>query len=271
MVGCARILERLTIYDIPTIVREAHLSALTPRNITAGFRSTGIHPFNRDLFAEDDFAPAATTDRPNPSLDHANEEEPAKDPVTTDTPARPTEQPQSADDSYVSPAALLPIPKAGPRKASNKGHKKGKSKILTSTPVRKELEEEAANKKRKASKTGNHRPVKKTLFKPPPKNTSPPAAPETSTPSESSDSDVELELNDSDHSNVDDDTEYIEGDFVVVCVKGKDRTLHYIARIDVLDDEGFEGIFLKKILTNTWSSRSLFSIKMMRLCSHETT
>ena len=50
--------KTVTIYEIPTIVSEAHLSAMTPRNITAGFKSTGIHPFNRDLFAEGDFAPS---------------------------------------------------------------------------------------------------------------------------------------------------------------------------------------------------------------------
>ena len=55
--------KTITIYEIPAIVNDAHMSAMIPRNILSGFRSTGISPFNRDLFAELDFAPAATTDR----------------------------------------------------------------------------------------------------------------------------------------------------------------------------------------------------------------
>ena len=36
--------------------------AFTPLNITAGFQATSIHPFNRDIFTDVDFAPAAPTD-----------------------------------------------------------------------------------------------------------------------------------------------------------------------------------------------------------------
>ena len=39
----------------------------------------------------------------------------------------------------------------------------------------------------------------------------------------------------------------MEGDFVVASVKGKKSSLNSIVRIDVVDDAGFEGIFLKKI------------------------
>ena len=65
--------------------------------------------------------------------------------------------------------------------------------------------------------------------------------------SESSDSDVEFELSETDESADDESNELIEGDFVVICVKGENRGLNYIARIDVADDEGFEGVFLKKL------------------------
>ncbi|CAE1309735.1 unnamed protein product [Acanthosepion pharaonis] len=36
----------VTIYDIPTIVSEAHLCAMSQRNIKAGFAATGIYPYN---------------------------------------------------------------------------------------------------------------------------------------------------------------------------------------------------------------------------------
>ncbi|KAK3911885.1 Pogo transposable element with KRAB domain [Frankliniella fusca] len=40
--------------------------ALTPANITAGFKKTGIMPFDRTVFKELDFMPSNITDRPNP-------------------------------------------------------------------------------------------------------------------------------------------------------------------------------------------------------------
>nr|CAH7746659.1 unnamed protein product [Callosobruchus chinensis] len=57
----------MTIYDIPSIIKIAMPVALTQANIQAGFRNTGIFPFNRDIFQEVDFAPSLVTDRPNPN------------------------------------------------------------------------------------------------------------------------------------------------------------------------------------------------------------
>ena len=43
------------------------------------------------------------------------------------------------------------------------------------------------------------------------------------------------------------ESDAIEGDFVVVKVAGKSRTVYYIARVDVVDGDDFEGVFLKKV------------------------
>ena len=56
--------KAMTIYDIPGIVKDALPKAFTPSNISAGFRVTGIHPYNKDIFSEVDFRPAQTTDQP---------------------------------------------------------------------------------------------------------------------------------------------------------------------------------------------------------------
>lgn len=58
--------KTMSIYDIPGIVASAAPLALTSSNIQAGFRKTGIYPYNRHLFTELDFAPAFVTDRPSP-------------------------------------------------------------------------------------------------------------------------------------------------------------------------------------------------------------
>lgn len=57
----------MTIYDLPRIVSEALPNAITPSNIQAGFRVSGVWPFNRHIFGEHEFLPAQVTDRPEPS------------------------------------------------------------------------------------------------------------------------------------------------------------------------------------------------------------
>ena len=58
--------RRITIYDIPGIVKVAYPLAMTQRNIQNGFQKCGIFPFNRNVFEDADFGPSFFTDRPNP-------------------------------------------------------------------------------------------------------------------------------------------------------------------------------------------------------------
>lgn len=58
--------RRVSIYKVPELVWQAFLPAMSPTNITSGFRTTGIYPFNRDIFPEEDYAPSMVTDRANP-------------------------------------------------------------------------------------------------------------------------------------------------------------------------------------------------------------
>lgn len=58
----------MTIYDIPSLVRHALPLAATPVNITKGFKVSGIQPFNRDIFGDDEFLPANVTDQPPPPI-----------------------------------------------------------------------------------------------------------------------------------------------------------------------------------------------------------
>lgn len=58
----------MTIYDIPGIVGISFPLAFTPSNITAGFRKSGISPFDREGFhAIADYAPGFVTDRVEPA------------------------------------------------------------------------------------------------------------------------------------------------------------------------------------------------------------
>lgn len=55
--------QTYSIYAVAECVREAHMKAMTPGNICAAFKATGIFPFNRNVFTDLDFAPSEVTDR----------------------------------------------------------------------------------------------------------------------------------------------------------------------------------------------------------------
>jgi hypothetical protein len=49
----------MTIYQVAECIREAHVRAMTPANITEGFKSSGIFPYNAHIFEESDFITSA--------------------------------------------------------------------------------------------------------------------------------------------------------------------------------------------------------------------
>ncbi|CAE1240094.1 unnamed protein product [Acanthosepion pharaonis] len=235
----------VTIYDIPTIVSEAQLCAMLQRNIKAGFAATGIYPYNKDIFMDADFASAAVTDRQNPE---ANADAADLDPIPGPSSGavgsspipRPSscgmgQQPVSSSCEYVSPSAIYPFPRAEPRKTKG-GRKKRATKILTDTPVRDELAAEKA-------KVKPTKDIKKKLFR----QTSQKTTANVTSDDDSDDEDCEsMAMNDSDDDDVSDDE--LRGDFMVVSVNGKKTTRRYIARVNVIDGDELEGVFLKRIL-----------------------
>lgn len=57
--------ETLTVGDLQQLLNILLMGA-SPQNVKKGFRSTGIWPFNPDIFNRDYFLPASVTDRPPP-------------------------------------------------------------------------------------------------------------------------------------------------------------------------------------------------------------
>ncbi|KAJ8868587.1 hypothetical protein PR048_030125 [Dryococelus australis] len=51
----------ITDYKVGTIFCEAYLMACSPKNAIKGFQNTGIHQYKPDIFSEEDFAPAKTS------------------------------------------------------------------------------------------------------------------------------------------------------------------------------------------------------------------
>ena len=50
---------------MPSLVAKAQLHSLTIRNIQNGFRVSGIYPYNRNVFTDEDFASAEVTNCPD--------------------------------------------------------------------------------------------------------------------------------------------------------------------------------------------------------------
>ena len=56
----------VTEFQIASLFRSAYEKAATLKNALSGFRKTGINPFNRHIFSEEDYVAAAVTDVPAP-------------------------------------------------------------------------------------------------------------------------------------------------------------------------------------------------------------
>ncbi|XP_045028993.1 MFS-type transporter clz9-like [Daphnia magna] len=56
--------QRISIKEIEELSNVPYQEAITPKNIIAGFQSTGIFPFNRFMINPSRFAPSFVTDRP---------------------------------------------------------------------------------------------------------------------------------------------------------------------------------------------------------------
>jgi hypothetical protein len=63
--------KRITIYDVPSIFSFAYEKCATIEKGVNGFASTGICPFNPEIFSDEDFAPSLLTD--NDHTNHAQE------------------------------------------------------------------------------------------------------------------------------------------------------------------------------------------------------
>ncbi|XP_031349549.1 uncharacterized protein LOC116175527 [Photinus pyralis] len=188
--------ETMNIYHLPSLVKKALPLAATPSNIQAGFRCSGIYPFNRFIFPAHEFAPAEVTDRPMEEAgdlhDNVTEQpfpgETTPPPVlpvsrTTTPPVELNSEAQisreindetnkniyaagpsnSRNSSIISLKEIRPLPKAKFDKPKRKGRASMKSAIWTDTPEKKQLEQGKQKNvpKRNFAKSKNGKLVKK--------------------------------------------------------------------------------------------------------------
>jgi hypothetical protein len=62
----------MTTYDLPGIVNIPLNSAATPANIKAGFLDTGIFPYNRNIFPNEELLSSYVIAGPAPAADPAS-------------------------------------------------------------------------------------------------------------------------------------------------------------------------------------------------------
>lgn len=151
--------KRMTIYDLPSIVKTSLPLATTPANILAGFSCTGIWPFNREIFRDSDFNASTVTDRPldEEAVENNQPESTVKDnsllesqpgPSTTLSPKRHTTPSPKPDNpaAFMSPQDIKPLPKADLTKPKKGGRMRRKTAILTDTPEKMLIEENSKKK-----------------------------------------------------------------------------------------------------------------------------
>lgn len=160
--------QTITIYEVSELVGKAFSPAFTSSNIETGFRKSGIYPYDENIFTDIDFLSSAVTDRPNPeiNLPSQNIEAIDRSQEATATSEIDLPGPSSCNSTVISsnirsPEVIRPFPLAAPRKKVNGGRKPGRTRILTSTPEKEEIEE---NLKMKLNNKCKSKETSKRLF-----------------------------------------------------------------------------------------------------------
>lgn len=92
--------KRITLYDVVSLFAEAYDKCATISNAVSGFFSTGIFPFNSEIFSEADYAPSTVTDNAYDYEQMAS---------TTAMPSMQTNQPDASGQKFVDSACSYPL------------------------------------------------------------------------------------------------------------------------------------------------------------------
>ena len=178
--------KRVTDFDVADLAGNAYNRAATMEKAVNGFRSTGIFPFNPDVFSDDDFAPATVTelvtfedDTDSGMIASANANGPvvpnasfasqldvqtstsssriSEEPLVQASPSYSSisEEPDTCSGTTSSPfprvfaTDILPLPYT---KITYRKRKSRRSEIITSSPYKKSVEKKSENAKTPVAK-----------------------------------------------------------------------------------------------------------------------
>ena len=142
------------------------------------------------------------------------------------------------DSCYIPPANIMLLPKASPKKGQT--GKKAKAECIMILPIEMKLLSKLLKKQERSQKRVQ-RMLKENYF------LKKKRAAKHAVVSSSSDEGDMVYDDESDCDSLDEIVEANVGDYVVVLVSGKSRTLKYIARVDEFDGKDYKDIFLQKV------------------------
>ncbi|KAE8739207.1 hypothetical protein FOCC_FOCC015298 [Frankliniella occidentalis] len=136
----AHVNANCTIYELAAFVNAGITEALTPSNIMAGFKKTGIMPFDREVFSDLDYLPSMVTHRPPPA--------------TTENAAL-RDQSAQKEISFTGPEDIFGVPAPPPRKQGRQPRRKGKSMVATDQEELEEIRVRKLEREAKKRKPNN--------------------------------------------------------------------------------------------------------------------
>lgn len=108
--------QTLTIYNVAELVGLAFEKSMTPCNIKSGFKKAGIFPFDRDVFAEDEFLTSEMTNRLLTDEEQQPQQPRDTKPIDDQQPSTSRAAIQEFENQIESPVECRDFPRAGPRK-----------------------------------------------------------------------------------------------------------------------------------------------------------
>ncbi|XP_055910751.1 uncharacterized protein LOC129945115 [Eupeodes corollae] len=131
--------KTIRIHDLPGIANTAYIAAFTPKNIVSGKLEVAVEPnINTEAReAPQDFDPSSANNESDVQYSNKNNRDISK-------------------ENVASPEIARPFPKAGPRQNTKRGRKKRKSRILTETPDKNELETAYKERQKRLKKSEIH-------------------------------------------------------------------------------------------------------------------
>ncbi|CAH1954840.1 unnamed protein product [Acanthoscelides obtectus] len=240
--------QPITIYDVAELIGKAFPQAFTPLNIQKGFKVAGLYPFDENIFQDHEFLASYVTDRP--LIEKSNSSSDALPSASVDgLPSTSSDTflvsctSSEQDQSVITPETLRPFPKAPMRKRTG-GRPKGKSRILTDTPEKEELERKRDLKTIKnvtKNLSKKDQKVKVTVKKRALDSSESESIPSLSSGEHETWEDIISEdrewLEIGTLQQLNEDYQFHRGDFVLVKVSGKKTIKYYVGEIISIGDE----------------------------------
>jgi len=135
--------RRISQYDVGELFKEAYLKAASMKNAVSGFASSGLWPFNPDIFTNEHFAASMLTEEPQPQ---SSSQQPTDQPPAQQIDQPPPEQAQAHQSAKHMIIELSPIPRA--HKARTRKRRAESAEVVTGTPYKKMMMEKISSGKK---------------------------------------------------------------------------------------------------------------------------